>query len=278
MGELGGKVAIVTGGASGIGKQSVKTFLEEGARVVIADVNAEAGAELAHVLGKAAAFCRADVSSAEDMERLVSFAIAHFGDLDIMFNNAGISGSMTNTRLVDEDFADFDRVMRVDLLGVMLGVKFAGRHMIRKRAGAIINTASTGGVTGGFGIACYRAAKAGVLNFTQVAAMEYGPHRVRVNAISPGPIETPIITGGLELPLEQAQALQRQVLGIMAGAQALDRLGQPQDIANAAVFLGSDRSLQITGHNLIVSGGICAGDPSNRMGKINEVYAARDFG
>jgi NAD(P)-dependent dehydrogenase (short-subunit alcohol dehydrogenase family) len=99
-----------------------------------------------------------------------------------------------------------------------------------------------------------------------------------VNAISPGPIETPIITGGLELPLEQAQELQRQVLGIMAGAQALDRLGQPQDIANAAVFLGSDRSLQITGHNLIVSGGICAGDPSNRMGKINEVYAARDFG
>jgi NAD(P)-dependent dehydrogenase (short-subunit alcohol dehydrogenase family) len=274
MGELSGKVAIVTGGASGIGRQSVATFLDEGARVVIADINEDAGEAYARELGKDAAFCRTDVSSAADVERLVAFAISHFGDLDVMFNNAGISGAMTNTRLVDEDFADFDKVMRVDLLGVMLGVKFAGRHMIAKKSGAIINTASTGGVVGGFGIACYRAAKAGVLNFTQVAAMEFGPHRVRVNAISPGPIETPIIAGGLDLPLEQAQQLQRDVLGIMAAGQALDRLGQPRDIANAAVFLGSDRSQQITGHNLMVSGGIGAGDPSNRMGKINKVYEA----
>jgi NAD(P)-dependent dehydrogenase (short-subunit alcohol dehydrogenase family) len=278
-GELQEKVAIITGGASGIGRGSVAKFLEEGASVVIADVNAERGEAYARELGSRAAFHQTDVSRAEDVERVVDFAVSHFGDLHIMFNNAGISGKMGNTSLLEEEFADFEPVMRVDLLGVMLGTKYAGRHMVKNKVGSIINTASTGGMAGGFGIACYRAAKAGVLNFTQVAAMELGAHNVRVNSISPGPIETPIISGGVQLPLEQAQKLQRDVLNVMARAQALRRLGQPDDIGNAAIFLGSDRSAQITGHNLVVSGGIGAGDPSNRMNEIVRLYTeatARD--
>jgi NAD(P)-dependent dehydrogenase (short-subunit alcohol dehydrogenase family) len=272
-GDLQGKVAIITGGASGIGRGSVSKFLEAGACVVIADVDDERGEAYVRELGSRAAFQKTDVSRAEDVERLVDFAVSHFGDLHVMFNNAGISGKMGNISLLDEEFADFDSVMRVDLLGVMLGTKYAGRHMVKNKAGSIINTASTGGMAGGFGIACYRAAKAGVLNFTQVAAMEFGAHNVRVNSISPGPIETPIISGGVQLPLQAAQELQRDVLNVMARAQALRRLGQPEDIANAAVFLGSDRSAQITSHNLVVSGGIGAGDPSNRMNEITRLYS-----
>lgn len=271
-GELSGKVALITGGVSGIGRASVAKFIEEGARVVIADVNAEVGEDFARELGPDAVFYRTDVSSSGDVERVVDFAVSHFGDLDIMFNNAGISGDMGNTPLIDQDFADFDKVMHVDLLGVMLGVKFAGRYMSKKKNGAIINTSSTGGMFGGYGLAMYRAAKAGVLNFTQVAAIELGVYHVRVNAISPGPIETPIVAGGIELPSEKAGELHRQVMDVMVSAQAMKRYGQPSDIANAAVFLASDRAAQITGHNLVVSGGIGAGDPANRITAINEVY------
>jgi NAD(P)-dependent dehydrogenase (short-subunit alcohol dehydrogenase family) len=269
-GELQGKVAIVTGGSSGIGKGSARKFVEEGARVVIADVDVEAGEELARELGSDAAFCKTDVSIAADVERLVDFAIAQFGALDIMFNNAGISEPLGTSSLLDRDFSDFDRIIRVDLLGVMLGTKFAARHMVERGSGSIINTSSIGGMSGGVGLSVYRAAKAGVLNFTEGAAMELGPYMIRVNAISPGPIETPILLGGLQLPPGQAEEQRRKMLGAMASGQAIPRLGQPEDIANAAVFLASERAAQITGHNLVVSGGKGGG----MAAKIDKVQAA----
>lgn len=271
--ELEGKVAIITGGASGIGRASVKKFIEEGARVVIADLDQEAGEAYARDLGNQAAFCRTDVSQAVDVERVVAFAIDRFGDLGVMLNNAGVSGSLAQRGLVDEDFADFDRVMRIDLLGVMLGVKYAARHMVKKSGGSIISIASTGGHFAGFGVPIYRAAKAGVINFTQMAAIELGPSGVRVNCISPGPTETAILTAGLKLPPQKEARLRHAVMSAMVGAQAMPRFGQPEDIANAAIFLGSDRAAQITGHNLVVAGGMSIGDPINRMPAISSAYA-----
>jgi NAD(P)-dependent dehydrogenase (short-subunit alcohol dehydrogenase family) len=270
--ELEGKVAIVTGGSSGIGKGSVRRFVEEGARVVIADVDVEAGEALARELGADAAFCRTDVAQGSDVENAVAFAVSRFGGLDIMFNNAGISDPFAANSLLDRDFSDFDRIVRVVLLGVMLGTKFAARHMVQNGGGAIINTASTGGVEGGPGPPVYRAAKAGVINFTESAASELGPWMVRVNAISPGPIETPILLGGVDLPPDQVADQILATHRIMAKGQAIPRLGQPEDIGNAAVFLASDRAAQITGHNLVVSGGK-AGGVGKKIGRPQEQTA-----
>jgi NAD(P)-dependent dehydrogenase (short-subunit alcohol dehydrogenase family) len=268
-GELQGKVAIITGGSSGIGKGSAKRFIEEGAKVVLADINTEASDDVARELGKDAAFCKTDVSNPDDVENVVNFAISHFGDLNIMFNNAGISEPLGANSLLDRDFSDFDKIIRVDLLGVMLGTKVAARHMVKIGGGAIINTSSLGGMRGNTGLAVYCAAKAGVINFTEAAATELGPHMIRVNAISPGPIETPILLGGLELPPDQAEFQRRRMLEAMAAGQAIPRLGQPEDIGNAAVFLASERAAQITGHNLVVCGGTSNG-MSNRINRTQE--------
>jgi NAD(P)-dependent dehydrogenase (short-subunit alcohol dehydrogenase family) len=156
--ELANKVAIVTGGAAGIGGAAVQQFLREGARVVIADVNREQGEALATRLGADCAFKYADVSSRDDLTNLVAFTVEKFGGLDIMFNNAGVSGRMVPS-LLDEDFADFDRVIKVDLLGVMLGTQIAARHMKDHGGGSIINTTSIGGLHAGRTVLTYRAAK-----------------------------------------------------------------------------------------------------------------------
>ncbi len=243
--------------------------MEEGARVVLADINGQAGEAVASELGGGVRFCLTDVARPADVEKLVDFAVAQFGGLDIMFNNAGISEPLGASSLLDRDFSDFDRIIRVDLLGVMLGTKFAARQMVKAGGGVIINTASIGGMGGGVGLAVYRAAKAGVINFTEGASMELGPYNIRVNAISPGPIETPILLGGLDLPPEQAEQQRRKMLEAMASGQAISRLGQPEDIGNAAVFLASERAVQITGHNLVVSGGTSSG----MARKIDEVQA-----
>lgn len=267
-GELQGKVAIVTGGASGIGQGSARKFAEEGARVVVADMDVDGGEAMARELGSDGAFCRTDVSNPAEVEALVAFAVSRFGGLHVMFNNAGISEPFGKS-LLERDFSDFDKVIRVDLLGVILGTKFAALHMKENGGGAIINTASTGGVMGGTGLAVYRAAKAGVINFTEGASMELGRYMIRVNAISPGPIETPILMGGLHLPPEEAAKHRRTMLETMAAGQALPRLGQPLDIANAAVFLASERAAQITGHNLVVSGGTMTGN-AKRIKQVQE--------
>jgi NAD(P)-dependent dehydrogenase (short-subunit alcohol dehydrogenase family) len=266
MTELSGKRAIITGAANGIGRATAELFVQEGARVVIADVADEPGRELARQLGPAAVYCHADVSSAADVEALVRFAVESLGGLDILFNNAGITESVSKVDLVDETFERFTQVMAVDLLGPMLGTRYAARVMQSQRQGVILNTASTGGFYAGYGMPMYRAAKAGVIAFTQMSAIELGQHGIRVNCISPGPVETNL--PGAAFPPEIATRIGKATSRLLTEMQILERTGKPRDIANAAVFLASDRAAQITGHNLVVDGGLSVGDKTDRMARM----------
>lgn len=242
--ELDGKIAIITGAANGIGKAMAETFVAEGARVVIADIEAEAGAAAAADLGDEALFVRTDVADPASVTGVVTAAIEHFGRLDVLVNNAGISGSYR--RLMDDDLRDFQKVIEVDLLGVMLGTQTAARHM--QSGGSIINITSIAGIQPGVGFSTYRAAKAGVIHFSRCAAIELAERGLRVNVIAPGNIATRI----------NAAFDTESIVGKI---QPLQRLGTPADIANAAVYLASERSAQVTGLVLPVDGGTTVGQP-----------------
>ena len=259
--ELGGKVAIVTGGASGMGRGTVQLFVEEGCTVIVADIQEERGREIEIQLGAQVAFRKTDVSKPDQVESLINFAVERYGRLDVMFNNAGLMARPGTNDVTEDDFSDFAHTMAVDLFGVMLGTRFAARAMAKSGAGSIINTASTTATVPGLGILSYRAAKAGVLNFTQNAAISLGKYGIRVNAISPGPIATDVLTLGLNVSEEKREQIKVAAFRAMVEQrQPLKRLGMPQDIANAALFLASERSAQITGLNLLVSGGEHLGD------------------
>ena len=273
--ELAGKVAIITGAASGLGRGAAELFVEEGAKVVIADLNEDRGAALSAALGAATRFKRADVSKREDVQALVEFAVAEFGGLQVMFNNAGIS-DVSYGRLLDDDFVRFERVMYVNVLGVMLGTQIAARHMAAHGGGSIINTASIGGVRAGHGFPIYRSAKAGVIHFTKSAAVELGEYSIRVNCICPGNIPTDMGTFAAPEPgMTQADAdrIQSAIRAVRMKRQPLPRQGLPKDIAQAALFLGSDRSLQITGQMLSVDGGATAGDSRSQIKEIMDARA-----
>jgi len=244
--ELAGKVAIVTGGASGIGRGTVELLVEEGAVVVVGDVDADRGNDLAASLGDATAFKQADVSDAEQVQGLIDFTVERFGGLDIMFNNAGISTPRVG--FLRDDFRTFDRVMQVNLLGVMLGSQRAARHMADHGGGSIINTTSIGGINPGGGLMTYRAAKAAVIHFTRSIAVELAQHGIRVNCVAPAHIATPINS-------------DYDVAKIVQLMQPLQRMGSPRDVANAVLYLASDRSAQVTGIVLPVDGGTTAGHP-----------------
>src|SRR5262245_17806145 len=245
--ELSGKVAIVTGGASGIGRASAELFVEEGARVVVADVDAARGEDVAAKLGAAAAFKQTDVADADQVQDLVDFAVARFGGLHIMFNNAGISDS-TYGSFLEDDLKRFQRVMAVNLLGVMLGTQRAARHMAKNGGGSIINTTSTAAIKAGGGVMTYRASKAAVIQFSRSIAIELAEHGIRVNCIAPGHIPTGMTSYDMAQVIRLNQPLQRQ--------------GMPIDVANAALYLASERSAQVTGIVLPVDGGTSAGVPA----------------
>ncbi len=245
---LSGQVAIVTGGASGIGRATVELFVEEGAKVVIADVNSEQGQALAASLGPAAAFKKTDVADAGEVQALVDFAVGHFGDLDIMFNNAGISGKVFNS-ILDDDFADFQQVMSVNLLGVLLGCQAAVRHMKHKGRGSIINTSSVSALKAGLPLLTYRAAKAGVIHMTKSIAREVGEHGIRVNCLVPGHIPAGMTFYDMTDMIRQSQPLRRQ--------------GSPRDAANAVLYLASELSAQVTGALIPVDGGSHLHGPLN---------------
>lgn len=246
MSLLANKVAIVTGGASGIGRATVELFAAAGARVVIADVNIEQGLSLAEAIGDAVAFKQTDVAKAEQVQSLVDFAVAHFGGLDIMFNNAGISGAI-HSRFLEDDLKDFDRVIAVNLYGVMIGSQCAGRYMAQHGGGSIINTSSIAAITPGLPLISYRAAKAGVIHFTKSIARDLGEYGIRVNCIPPGHIPAGMTFYDMKDRIRRAQPLQRQ--------------GMPIDVANAALYLASDLSAQVTGVILPVDGGTNLGGP-----------------
>ena len=243
--ELEGKVAIVTGGAGGIGQATAELLVAEGASVVIGDIDAEGGQELAERIGAAAAFQRTDVSDADQVQALVDFAVDRFGGLDIMFNNAGMGSPLK--RFLPDDLEDFSRIMSVNLFGVIAGAQRAGRYMKDHGGGSIINNASIAAINAGTGMISYRASKAAVAHATKCMAIDLAPYAIRVNCLTPAHIRTGITTYEMGPVLRYMQPLEREA--------------QPEDVANAVVFLASDRAAQMTGVVLPIDGGTTAGPP-----------------
>ena len=267
--ELSGKVAIVTGGSVGIGRAIVERFHTEGARVVIADTNRERGAEVAEACGTGAIFRYVDVADLEQMAGLITFALDTFGALDVMVNNAGISGTLHRSILHD-DLADFTRVMSVNVLGVMAGTQFAARHMAENGGGSIVNMSSIGGIQAGGGVMTYRASKAAVIQYTKSAAIELAQHEIRVNCIAPGNIPTTLLASSAAgMSPEKAERFAAVVRETMRADRPLDREGTPEDVAEAALYLGSERSRYITGTILPIDGGTVAGKPVRRRADSN---------
>ncbi len=257
-GRLDGKVAVITGGASGMGAATVRKFVAEGARVVIADVQEDKGRELAQDIGPEAVFAFADVCREADVQGMIETAAAEFGGLDCLFNNAGFAGVMGDIETTDMG-EPYERTVGAMLTGVVLGMKHAVPHLKARGGGAIISTASVAGIKGGLGPHVYSGVKAAVVNLSRSVAMELGPFSIRVNAICPGGIATPIFAGQLAQSggNEDYAAAVRPLLQQM---QPVPRAGEPEDIANAACFLASDEASFITGQALVVDGGLTAGN------------------
>jgi len=256
MGKLEGKVAVITGGANGVGRDTALRFLDEGARVVIADLNERnAGAvlERAAQAGQAAAirFIRTDVAEERDVVAMLQCALDAYGRLDCVFNNAGIGGAfgpITETRVEDWDYT-----LGVLLRGVFLGMKHAARILESQgQGGAIISTASVAGYAGGGGAHCYSAAKAAIINLTRSVAVELAPHRIRVNAVAPGPLLTDLFHRG------NAAAAERVILERQPWPDA----AQPSDVAGVVLFLAGADAALVTGETILVDGGLLARGPA----------------
>jgi NAD(P)-dependent dehydrogenase (short-subunit alcohol dehydrogenase family) len=257
MHRLAGKVALITGGASGIGEATVRLFVEEGAAVVVADIQDGPGRSLAADLGDRGVFVHADVGREADIEAAVREAAARFGRLDCLFNNAGAAGVRGGIEEVSAD--GFDETIALLFRGVLLGMKHAAPIMKRQGAGSIINTASVAGLRTGFGPHVYSAAKAAVIHLTRSVAMELGEHGVRVNCICPGAIATPIFGKSFGLSAEQAEQTIPLMKGVLETVQPIPRSGRPDDIARAALWLASDESSFVNGDALVVDGGLSGG-------------------
>jgi NAD(P)-dependent dehydrogenase (short-subunit alcohol dehydrogenase family) len=246
--RLANKVAVITGAASGMGKCAALLFAAEGAKIAAADITDGALKETVDQItksGGSAIAIRADVSKGADVERMVNEAVAKFGKLDIIYNNAGIEGESAFLSNMTE--AQFDRVIAINLRGVWLGMKYALPHMMKARSGSIINTASIAGLVAVKGGAAYSAAKAGVIALTRVAALEYGRYNIRVNAICPGAIETPMA--------ERIRAGAKPNPAAIKRISVLERMAQPEEIAKVALFLASDDASFATGAPFIIDGG-----------------------
>lgn len=259
MSELAGKVAVVTGGASGLGEGLVRRFVAEGARVVFGDVDAERGQTVADELGSAARFLTTDVTDQSQISALVGTAVDEFGGLHVMVNNAGISGTM-HRRFLDDDLADFDAVMRINLRAVMAGTRDAARHMAENGGGSIINLTSIGGIQAGGGVQTYRASKAAVIQFTKSVAIELAHHEIRVNAIAPGNIRTAIVRkSAAGEDREHLEEFEVKIRAQMRNDRPLKREGTVEDVAEAALYFATDRSRYVTGTILPIDGGTVAG-------------------
>lgn len=253
MGRLDGKVAVITGAASGIGAATAVRFCQEGAAVVVADLNEAGGhAVVTQCVAEGAKACyqRTDVTQERDIKTLMERALDEYGRLDVVFNNAGLGGALGTI----EDIAveDWDRTQAVLLRGVFLGIKHAVPLLRRNGGGSIISTASVAGVRGGAGPHAYSAAKAAVINLTRTVAIEVAKDHIRVNCICPGGINTPLIS--TRIPGGEGVAEQ-----LLAAIQPIPRSGTPEDIAAMALYLASDEASFVTGAAMVVDGGFTAG-------------------
>ena len=250
MGRLRNQVAVITGAATGMGAAAARMFVAEGARVLIADLKENEGGELADSLGEAARFLRVDVTQEADIAAAVELAQETWDRVDVMYNNAGFGGALGPIAETTED--DYHITMDVLVKSVFFGIKHAARAMQRQGRGSIINTASIAGMTGGWAPHLYSTAKAAVTALTRTTALELAEQNVRVNAICPGVVATPLAMGRQEREAFEAD---------MADAQPLARVGEPEDIASLAVWLASDESKFATGQAYVVDGGLTAGRP-----------------
>lgn len=253
QGRLDGKVAVITGGGSGIGAGTVRRFVAQGAKVLIADLDVERGQALADELGDAAAFLSTDVSKEEEVAAMIAEATDLFGRLDCLFNNAGFGGALGP--IAQTSVEDYDLTMDVLLKGVFLGIKHAAPVMEAQGSGSIISTASVAGLRAGFAPHLYSVAKCAVIQLTKSVALELGEHNIRVNAICPGFIATPLAAGHPDADDDRMDRMRRAG----AGSQVMGRVGEPDDIAAMAEFLASDDSGWITGREFVVDGGFEAG-------------------
>src|ERR1700761_3949095 len=258
MGRLSGKVAVITGATSGIGLRTAEIFVAEGAQIVIAGRRATEGGALAKQLGPNCIFRQTDVTEEDQMRALVALSVEKFGKIDCIFNNAG--GPAQTGGIEGLDVGRFDAAMATLLRSVMLGMKHAAPYMKKQGSGSIINNGSIAGRLAGFSSSMvYGAAKAAGIHFTKCVAMELGEAGVRVNSISPGAIATGIFGKALGLTTEAAERTDAVMRDVYKTAQPIPRSGLPDDIAHAAVFLASDESSFINGHDLVVDGAITGG-------------------
>jgi NAD(P)-dependent dehydrogenase (short-subunit alcohol dehydrogenase family) len=250
---LEGKVAIITGGTSGIGKRIAEVFTEAGARIVIAARRHDEGTQLQRDLGESARFIATDVSDAAQVKAMVDHAMACFGRVDCLVNNAGSPSPMVS--IVDVDMDNYEQVMAVNVRGVMLCMKLVIPHMLRQGSGSIINISSVAAIRAAFSAHTYSASKAAVTHLTRCVAAEVGEKGIRVNSISPGGIATGIFGKNAGVEGSKADRVLDTLKEMFATAQPIPRSGVTDDIAGAAAFLASDLASFIHGHDLVVDGG-----------------------
>jgi len=257
MGQLDGKVAVITGGASGIGAGTCRLFVEQGASVVVCDILDTDGEKLVAQLGEAAVYVHTDVTREADIEAAIATATDRFGRLDCLFNNAGAAG--IDAPIAEIEVDGLQKTMALLFSAAVLGMKHAAPVMRDRGSGSIINTASVAGLRAGFGPHIYSAMKAAVIQLTKTVATELGEQGIRVNCICPGGMVTPIF--GRALGVDEAMVQERTALlnEPFAMMQPIRRPGQPSDIAQAALWLASDASSFVNGHALVVDGGLSAG-------------------
>ncbi len=256
-GRLHGKVAVITGAASGIGRGTVDLFVKEGAKVVAADIQDDKGARLEEQHGKAVRYLRCDVNRESDIKAAIDLAVSSFGRLDCLFNNAGTPGPLENAETVTAE--SFDAVMHLHVRAALFGIKHAVPVMRGHGGGSIVSTASIAGLQNGFGPLLYSMAKASIVHMTKVAAAQLGPLNIRVNCICPGLIATPIFAKGIGLATQVADQTVSAIVEVAKNSQPIPRSGLPEDIAEAVLYLASDGSRFVNGHALVVDGGITVG-------------------